>query len=212
MSSFDEGERTLLVRRRLLQSALGGVAALSLATQVTLASEKAGQVDDLSGEAIAELEASRRRLIPGEVIYVGDTVMTGEASRIGLTVGSATTLRLGARAKLTIDRFLIDAGGVLSLKSGPLLFDRPPGSTTQQVQIRGAFGLIAIRGTQIFAGPSRGKMAVFVRRGSVSVTSGDKIVLLNAGEGSDVPEIGAPPTAPIAWSQERINEALASVS
>ncbi|MGL4323876.1 MAG: FecR family protein [Beijerinckiaceae bacterium] len=202
----------MINRRQTLHGACLLAALLPFGLGRAFAAEQAGRVEDMSGEALAELLAKRRPLASGESVFVGDTVMTGEASRIGMMIGKGTTLRLGAMARLTIDRFLLDAGGVVSLKAGPMLLDRPKAAGAQNIQIRGAFGLIAVRGTQLFAGPSRGKMGVLVRRGSVTVTSGGSTVVLNAGEGTDVAEAGARPSAPAPWGQERINEALASVS
>jgi len=68
-----------------------------------------------------------------------------------------------------------------------------------------------VRGTRFFAGPSQGKLAVFVDRGSVSVTSGGSTVTLVAGEGTDVTRPGAPPTEPKSWGHGRIVEAFSTV-
>lgn len=200
-----------LDRRTLARLAAGGTASLLLAPALAHASEKAGRVDDVFGQAMAELRKDSRRLASGESVFVGDTVTTAEASRIGLMVGEATTIKLGPEARLRIDRFIMNAGGTLTLQSGPMTFDRPPSATPQPVTIRGAFGMIAVRGTHFFAGPSRGKTGVLVLRGSVSVRSGGETVLLNAGEGTDILTYGGKPTKAAGWSNERIAEALNSV-
>lgn len=197
----------LLGRRAFHRLALGAAATL-LALPEVLASEKAGQVEDIFGQAVAELRKSSRALGHGESVFVGETVATGADSRIGMTVGEATTIRLGPVARLKIDRFIMNAGGVLTLQSGPMSFERPAGAPPQPVRIRGAFGMIAVRGTHVFAGPSRGKTGVLVLRGSVSVTSGGETVMLHAGDGTDIVTLGAKPTRPARWSDERIAEAL----
>lgn len=194
-------------RRGFARLALGAAASL-LTLPEALASEKAGKVEEVFGQAMAELRRSRRALGLGESVFVGETVATGEASRMAMTVGEATTIRLGPEARLKIDRFILNAGGVLTLQSGPMGFERPAEAVPQPVTIRGAFGMIAVRGTHFFAGPSRGKTGVLVLRGSVSVTSGGETVLLNAGDGTDVATLGAKPTKPARWSDERIAEAL----
>jgi hypothetical protein len=90
--------------------------------------ERVGSVEDVKGEAFAELDAVRRTLDRAAPVFLGDEVVTGVASRMGMRLGRDTTIRLGEQARLKIDRFLVDAGGEMTLRSGPLLFDRPPRS------------------------------------------------------------------------------------
>jgi ferric-dicitrate binding protein FerR (iron transport regulator) len=176
------------------------------------AAERAGSVEDVKGEAFADLDAVRRTLDRAAPIFLGDEVGTGVASRLGMRLGRDTTIRLGEQARLKIDRFLVNAGGEMTLRSGPLLFDRPPGKAPAGVEIRSPFALIAVRGTRFFAGPSNGRFGVFVARGSVAVTSAGLRVILREGEGTDVVSPGMPPTPVKRWAPERISAALASVS
>jgi hypothetical protein len=53
---------------------------------------------------------------------------------------------------------------------------------------------------------------VFVERGSVAVSAAGRRVVLRAGEGTDIPRPGAPPTPPKRWGEPRIRAALASVT
>ena len=174
--------------------------------------ERVGSVEDVKGEAFAELDAVRRTLDRAAPVFLGDEVATGVASRLGMRLGRDTTMRLGEQARLKIDRFLVDAGGEMTLRSGPLLFDRPPRSARAAVQIRSPFALIAVRGTRLFAGPSNGRFGVFVARGSVAVSSAGQQVILREGEGTDFVSPGTPPTPVKRWAPERIRAALASVS
>ena len=82
----------------------------------------------------------------------------------------------------------------------------------RKVNIRSPFGLISVRGTRVFAGPSRGVFGVFVQHGSVTVTAGGKTVTLEDGFGTDIARRGAAPTPPARWGEERVRLALASVS
>jgi ferric-dicitrate binding protein FerR (iron transport regulator) len=191
-----------------------GVLALPLALVVrpAPAAEAAGSVEDISGEAFAEARAVRRLLERLAPIFLGDQVGTGAASRLGMRLGRDTTIRLGENARLRIDRFLLDAGGEITLRSGPLLFDRPPGSVPAPMRIRSPFALIAVRGTRFFAGPSSGRFGVFVERGSVAVTSAGRRVILHDGEGTDLSAPGTRPTPVKRWGPERVRAALASVS
>src|ERR1700758_2837549 len=172
--------------------------------------ERVGSVEDGTGQAFAELESVHRALDRAAPVFLNEEVVTGVASRLGMRLGRDTTVRLGEQARLKIDRFLVDAGGEMTLRSGPLLFDGKP--QRAGLQIRSPFALIAVRGTRFFAGPSNDRFGVFVAHGSVAVTSAGKQVILRQGEGTDIVSPGTPPTPVKRWAPERIRAALASVS
>ena len=89
-----------------------------------------------------------------------------------------TEVRLGQKDASGIDRFLINAGGVLEAEQGGMLFDHDTAKAgATNVAIRSPFGLIAIRGTRFFAGPSNGVFGVFVQRGSVMVVGAYQAVI-----------------------------------
>jgi ferric-dicitrate binding protein FerR (iron transport regulator) len=98
-----------------------------------------------------------------------------------------------------------------TLEAGAVLFDRPSGKPAP-VQIRSPFGLIAVRGTRFFAGPSAGVFGVFVQRGSVTVTAAGREVVLLMGQGTDISHPGDKPTTARRWRDPRIREAFESVS
>src|SRR3984893_7680861 len=183
-----------------------------LALRPARAVERVGSVEDVTGEAFAEIESVRRTLDRAAPVFLSEEVVTGVASRLGMRLGRDTTVRLGEQARLKIDRFLVDAGGEMTLRSGPLLFDGQPRSARAGVQIRSPFALIAVRGTQFFAGPSKERFGVFVAHGSVAVTSAGQQVILREGEGTDFVSPGTPPTPVKRWAPQRIRAALASFS
>ena len=82
-----------------------------LALRPARAVERVGSVEDVTGEAFAELESVRRTLDRAAPIFLSEEVVTGVASRLGMQLGRNTTVRLGEQARLKIDRFLVDAGG-----------------------------------------------------------------------------------------------------
>jgi ferric-dicitrate binding protein FerR (iron transport regulator) len=129
-----------------------------------------------------------------------------------MLLGKDTTLRLGEQARLTLDRLLVNAGGEVTLQSGPILFNRPSGAAPARMRIQSSFGLIAVRGTRFFAGPSNGVFGVFVERGSVSVAAAGTQVIVRAGQGTNIAQPGAAPTPPAPWGAERIRTALESVT
>jgi ferric-dicitrate binding protein FerR (iron transport regulator) len=173
--------------------------------------ERAGLVEEVKGQAFAQAAAERRRLEQAAPVFIADEVSTGSESRLAMRLGRDTILRLGELARIKIDRFLVNAGGEVTLESGPLLFERPPGRAPSGVHIRSPFALIAVRGTRLFAGPSAGVFGVFVERGAVDVSAGGQRVVVKAGQGTNIAYPGAAPTPPAPWKPARISNAFQSV-
>jgi hypothetical protein len=201
-----------LIGRRDALGFLGTLLASAAFNQPSSAADPAGRVEEIRGEAFADASNQHRPLEKSSSIYVGDRVETGPSSRLTMLLGEDTTIRLGERAQLVIDQFLSTTGGEISLQSGPMLFDRPSGSRTVAMKIKSPYGLIAVRGTKFFAGPSNGVFGVFVDHGTVLVSGGGSDVLLQAGEGTNLSSPGSKPTAAVMWGQPRIQAALDSVS
>lgn len=166
------------------------------------------------GECYAQLAAKRRPLQPDAPVFVGDAVATGAQSALGIHLGQATEVRLGAGAHLRIDRFIINAGGVLVLESGAMLYDHDSRtiSSGNDVAVRTPYGLLAVRGTRFFAGPNNGVFGVFVERGAVTVVGVNTAVIVTDGLGTDLARPGAEPSTPHPWGAARIAGAMASVS
>jgi hypothetical protein len=197
-------------RRGLLYAAIGAILPALKASPVGAADE-VGSVQEVKGDAFAEADGRRRNLERSAPLFLKDVVGTGPEARLILHLGSATTLQLGSSARLTIDRFLVNVGGNISLQSGPILFDRPEDAAPVDMQFHGSFGLIAVRGTRFFAGPSAGVFGVFVARGAVTVSAAGTEVVVHAGEGTNIAQPGAAPSAPTPWGAERIRNAMQSV-
>jgi hypothetical protein len=186
-----------LARRSLLRLGIIGASTLILRSTYAQKADQAGSVEEVKGEAFAETGSERRPLNRAAPLFIKDKVDTGTDARAILLLGKATTLHMGENSAITIDRFLVNAGGEITLQSGPILFDGPSGNA--RMQIRSAFGLIAVRGTRFFAGPSNNVFGVFVVRGSVSVSAAGKRVLVRSGQGTNIAQRGASPTPPALW-------------
>jgi ferric-dicitrate binding protein FerR (iron transport regulator) len=199
------------VARRDVFSLFMGTALASVFSARSNAADAAGLVEEIKGEAFADASNQHRVLEKSSSVYVGDSVATGPSSRLTMLLGEDTTIRLGEQAHLVIDQFLSTTGGEISLQSGPMLFERPNDSRPLPVKIKSSYGLIAVRGTTFFAGPSNDVFGVFVDHGSVVVSNGGSEVTLNAGEGTNLANPDSKPTAPVAWGKERIRKALDSV-
>jgi hypothetical protein len=196
-------------RRALLCGA--GAALLTPISALAQSPQPAGAVSDVRGEAFAIAQTERRKLERSAEVFVEELIGTGAQSRLAVQLGRETMLRLGEATRMKIDKYIIQAGGEISLESGAVLFDRTNPSP-EPMQIRSPFGLIAVRGTRFFAGPSNNTFGVFVERGRVDVSAAGRRVTVRAGQGTDIARPGAPPTRPKAWGQPRIRAALASVT
>ena len=174
------------------------------------ASEPAGLVEDVKGEVYAESGNARRALERNSPVFEADLVITGAASRLMINLGEQTGLWLGEQVRINIDRYRVDTGGEFRLETGAMLFDRPSAKPAS-VQIHSPYGLIAVRGTRFFAGPSKGVFGVFVKRGAVSVTAAGREVVLLMGQGTDIANPGDKPITARRWGDQRIHQALESV-
>ena len=199
---------TCLTRRVAL---LSTIVTPLLALPFAAAAEPAGTVEALRGDATAQAGSSIRPLAQNASVLVGDLVATGAQSAVALRLGSATQVRLGPEARLRIDRFLVKAGGILELANGAMVFDHDPTAGPTEMAVRSPFGLIAVRGTRFFAGPSNGVFGVFVARGVVLVVGQNRSMQVEAEFGSDIAAAGMEPTLPHRWAEPRIKAAMASV-
>ena len=195
------------VERRV---ALAGLGAALIATRAQSA-ERAGEVQSARGDCYALTAAARRSLAAAAAVFIGDSVGTGPQSALALHLGEATDVHLGSEARLRIDRFIVNAGGTLVLERGAMLYEHDSKAPGNETNILSPFGLIAVRGTRLWGGPSNGVFGVFVQQGAAAVTGRQKTVLVVSGFGTNIAYPGAEPTAPAPWGAARIKSALDSV-
>jgi ferric-dicitrate binding protein FerR (iron transport regulator) len=171
-----------------------------------------GLVAAQRGEAGAQAEGRERRALSvGSSVYVSETIFTETDARLAITFGQKTILRLGANSKLRIDRYIAEAGGDFELVDGVLMFEHNGDPTPFEGQFRSPYGLIAVRGTRFYAGPSNGVFGVFVAAGRVEVTAGGQTVAVDALHGTDVVSPGARATEPKKWRKTRVAAMVRSV-
>ena len=159
----------------------------ALSFAATAAQNPAGKVTALDGEAwVKEGFWSKRDLRVGSVIYAGDTIETGDDSRINLRFLDNTFFTLGPDAKMTVDAFdesdnaVVSFGasilqGAFRFVSGLLSKKKPE---AMNVQITTA--TIGVRGTHV-AGE------VFARKeeNGVVTEASAVVTLLEDEEGRD---------------------------
>jgi len=195
--------------RRTVLFGLAAVLASRGSRSNAAAALRAGEVETSRGDCFARTVSSRRVLAPDADVFIGDSVGTGVDSSLGLRLGTATKVQLGAETQLRIDRFVVNAGGILNLNHGAILYDHEPGAGPDSLTVRSPFGLVAVRGTRFFAGPSNGVFGVFVERGAVMVVGVNTAVNVAAGMGTNIATPGAEPTPPSVWGAARIAAAMA---
>jgi ferric-dicitrate binding protein FerR (iron transport regulator) len=198
------------VNRRLLLGAAAATLTVGFTSQAQ-AAPAAGTVSAMKGGAFATRSADRLALASGASVFVNDTVETEVESRLVVDLQGQTTLKLGAGARIRIDRFLAKKGGIITIESGAFLFDRPEDAPKTNFEIRSAFAVVAVRGTKFFAGPSKGVYGVFVERGVVNVSAAGQTVTVTAGEGTSILNPGDAPTEVKPWGKPRILAAYKSV-
>jgi hypothetical protein len=139
--SEDTLEGMVMLTRRSLLGVSVAPFALMLTPAASAQGDRAGAVEEIKGEAFAEKASVRRALDRAAPVFIRDQVGTGGASRLTMRLGRDTTLKLGEWGRVVIDRYLVDAGGEITLGSGAMLFDRPAGAKPAPVTVRSPFGL-----------------------------------------------------------------------
>lgn len=190
--------------------AVGAIVGALVAAGAARAAEPSGTVTALVGTALAGLEGIERPLTTGDLVRVGELIRTETGSRLTLQLGPATVVNLGPATRLRIEPHLAEAGGVLDLIDGGMVFDHVggAGAKARTSKVRSPYGLIAVRGTRFFAGRSRGVFGVFLAEGRVDVTARGRTVRLRPGLGTDIAAPGRRPSRPQAWPAGRVREAL----
>ena len=198
------------IARRQALGIIAAAAALPFLGHSAQALARVGAVEVIRGNAFARL-SDVRRLSRNNNILLGDLVWTEKQSRMTVRLDLGARLYLGPKARLVVDRYIAGTSGDLTLGEGAMVFDRDDDLPKIDLEVRTKFGLIAVRGTRFFAGPSKGVFGVFCQRGRVRVVANGVAATLDAGEGVDIPRRGAPPSAVTPWGQARIDQAFASV-
>ena len=168
----------------------------------------AGKVDEAVGVVTVEGKGAQKPLVPQETVFIGDTVATGSASKLGMRPVK-TLLRLGELARINIDRFLVNAGGTILAERRSDAARQ--GEDDRPISIRSPFGLISVRGTR--SSPAKQGCVGRFRCERIRDRRGCRQHRYSCGgvwHGHC--QRGAAPTTPARWGDERIRLALASVS
>src|SRR5262245_59218953 len=84
---------------------------LSLSARSAGAAARAvGAVSEVKGIAVAELGDDRRPLAVRSAVHLGETLSTGDNSRLKALLARSANLSLSANARIKIDRLIADGG------------------------------------------------------------------------------------------------------
>lgn len=177
--------------------------------------EKIGSVSALQGKASAIHQEGTQAepLALQSPLYPMDTIQTGAASKIKLTLIDGTVLTLGEQSKLQITNFVYAP----QQRTHRALFTIPLGvfrAVAQKVfpesrfEVATSNAVAALRGTDWMGEVKPDSTAIVVLEGKVAVshagTNRPGEVVLTKGMGTDVDK-GQPPTAPKKWGKARID-------
>jgi hypothetical protein len=116
------------------------------------AAEPIGNVADLTGSASVIRNNATTALQIRDDIFAGDVVETQAKSTLGITFNDATTFKLSASARITIDRYVYDEGGkgnaaLFDVVKGTLAFVAAGVAKTGDMRIATPTATLGIRGT-----------------------------------------------------------------
>ncbi|MDP9138619.1 MAG: FecR family protein [Pseudomonadota bacterium] len=184
-----------------------------------LAQDGIGSISRLTGGGIVTRLGQMGGIVMGQSLQVDDIVSSNAGSRIEISFVDGTRLTLGARALLRLDRYVFDPGGrrgrlaVFLQGAARFVSGRLGKSPNDTIAVSTAFGSIAGRGTDFWAGPIDGEYGVFLLDGRVEVANGAGAETLDeAGEGTMVVGPDAAPRAVTRWPAEKVDRALAAVA
>jgi len=116
------------------------------------ADEPIGNVASLTGVATVTRNNAATPLQLKDDIYLNDVVETQASSSLGITFNDATTFRLSANARITIDNYVYDENGrnnagVFDIAKGTVAFVAASVAKTGNMQITTPTATLGIRGT-----------------------------------------------------------------
>ena len=163
--------------------------------------------------------------IVGTPVHMNDELRTGPKGRLQVTFRDGTTLTLGEKATVSIDRYVYNpdrSTGELALKTGVAAFRLATGKISEMrrkdINVKTPVAALAIRGTDVWWGPIDGQFGVLLvemHAAPVDVSNeAGGVTLSHSGEGTDIDPLkgGGGPGKPYQWPPEKIARALSQTS
>jgi hypothetical protein len=193
-------------------------ACLALSPSAGGAATAIGSVSRLEGAAEAVSEGAKRELATGSAVHLLEEVATGVDARLELTLDDGSVLTLGETARLVLDDFVYAPAGESRLHATVAgAFRYVSGKlgigATRQASVTTPFAIVGVRGTDFWGGPIDGRFGVFLIAGEITVAGGGASRQLSTpGASVDIDAPGSPIGQVVAWPQEKIDRAIATVT
>ncbi|WP_184123291.1 FecR family protein [Roseospira marina] len=177
----------------------------------------AGHVTAVEGNVAILRDGESHPATVEEPLRVGDQVVTGEAGTVVIALRGGGTLTAGPSSRFDVSEYSRDGGddrGFFEMLVGIVRASLAPDHPWDQFEVRGRTAVASARGTDFVVEATALNTAVLTVTGRVDVAStapgasGDEVVILEAGEGTDVAR-GAAPTPPAMWGEARVRDVLA---
>ncbi len=187
------------------------------------ADDVAGTVVRLKGSAIAMQDAVPRVLKAGAKILRGDVISTGPGARLEIRMLDDAVMTLGEKTIFVVIDYIVpnSTPGATPNAAMRLLQGAFSAVTGDMMKTAGArftvdteFATIGIRGTTFWGGTLDGVFGIALLDGKAITVENKagRVVIDTVGTGTSLTAAGVKPTAPKAWSGEKIGRAVATVA
>jgi hypothetical protein len=181
---------------------------------------RVGVVDKVENQAEVVSAKGAVAAVTGTPVHLNDVLRTGPEGRLQVAFSDGSSLTLGEKASLTIDRYVYDPAGkageiVLMATKGAFRFatGRIKELKPNAIQVATPIAVIGVRGTEFWGGPIDEAYGVLLLAGEVVVTNrAGSVTLAASGQGTDIASADAAPSPAQPWSDAKVARALASVA
>lgn len=199
--------------RRAASAALLAVLLVGGLATASRANESAGEIDRIQGSAVATLGSFSRPLRLGSEVFVGDRLVTADASRLRIRFLDGAVMSLGDNSSMIIESYEIEGDepkalldvvhGVFLAASGAIARIR-----TDAFRVSTPSAVLGVRGTEVWGRQSGAELEVAFLSGTAIIVSNPAgaVAMTEPGSGLKVVTGERPPEAK-PWSKARLDEA-----
>jgi hypothetical protein len=175
-------------------------------------------VTKVENEAEVVSSGGTTAAVVGTVLHMKDELRTGAAGRLQVTFRDNTTLALGEKASVVIDRYVFDpdAGvgeAALNATRGALRFatGRLAAIPGKKITVSTPVAALGVRGTEFWFGQIDGHAGALLLKPTIVVSNeAGAVTLSNAGQGTDILSSTTAPGPPTKWPADKVARALSS--
>jgi hypothetical protein len=193
-----------------LRTVLVVLVALGWLAPTTARADAVGRVVEQAGDVFFVREGASALLQPGEDLAAADRVVTAANGKVVIRFENGSLCTIGPDSELLLADLGAQHGGWLDLVHGIVRLILSPGTRAAESGVRTRAAVASVRSTEFVVDARLDHAAVFVARGTVTVTGRltGASVTLEAGEGTDV-GLREPPMPPKRWGDKRVQDVTA---